>query len=316
MLVDSTQLAFPTDIKINNNLVPIYIGTAKKVFSKIPFFLDIECSQIRLDEDDNYELDETSIFPIMTYYSNITEETSVAIGSNTLIINNISIPYEIKLNKNIILIGYNDINDVLFSSTISKITYSLDRIIKIELDDIILSGIYKIRIIERKTENIKFTYNPLTKIVQLDWENKKFFNSIISGIITYTCFFKNYFIQTINKNDILNFDGPLNIVVANHIHNSSQKAIVISIPNESYLDMALEEIEINQYGYMIIPIELSSISYNKIENFVKNKQYENMYFITIIPTDINQSVIQTFYYSYSYPAWIEDEWSGNHKWVE
>lgn len=269
------QQAFPIEIIENNNLKPVYIGIGKKVFNEIPNFIANDKVKLSISED--YILDNSTIKSFITYWkdSNIFDY-----NLNGKILTNLNIPYNNKLSDNILFVVYSSGPDqITFVSTISRIVYSNENIIQIHLDQIPPNGMYHCQILERETKQIPHTYNDNSKTITLLYDDifiTGSFQTIFPKLsyVEYTCTLSKLLINPELQNIV---ENPLGI-----IRSISKEATIISIPNELYLNQALDEIEINDYGYSIIPIGLSGKINSNIIDFVKNKELENKYHLALI----------------------------------
>lgn len=296
-----SELAVPNSQSSQSNMIPIFIGTSKTLHSQIPSFSDNSYETIQLALDSGYIVDPTSIQPNITYWQEVSSQFMITNSAATNSIA-VSIPITQKFNTNTLFVVYDVSNNLLFASTINNFKYNLNNLISITLDNTLaLTGSLRCKLLLKTTALIPYTYNPLNYEINLTFANKTNISSFPSVIVNESTISFNY----INNSVILNQYPSDSVTMAQAVANeqnlelskglySSSTAIVISIPDDTHINEAIELMEQLTSGYYIVPISLSSNSINTLASFVKTVQ--NKYVSLLVPSvDISKVIFTGTY---------------------
>jgi hypothetical protein len=269
-----------------DNMIPIFIGISKTQVSSIPVFTDSTYNIIQLNPDSDQIIDSTSIVPTISYWKDLTSEINLTNSSstNTVIC---SIAITSKFNSNSLFVIYDSSNNLLFASNISSFTYNLNSLISFNLSTILtLTGTLKYKLIEKVSEIIPYTYDVSSKQVTLTFTNRsniitfptviKVDSTIVYNYTNNTAILTVY--DTISSTDISN---EKNLELSKGL-NYSKQAIVVSIPNETYINDAINLIKYQTVGYYIVPISLSDSSIKLLSSYVKSIT-DNRFLSLLIP---------------------------------
>ena len=265
------QIALPSTQPAIDNMIPIFIGTSKTNYSGQPVFTDTTYNVIQLTLDDSYIIDPISIIPTITYWKEVSAGTISIVAPTNLI--TLSIPVTAKFNSNSLFIIYDNENNLLFSSTINNFTYNLNNLISINLDNqLTLTGSLNFKLISKVTEIIPFIYNAYTKQITLQFTSKSNNVSFPNTVTNQSTISYNY---TINEIVITTFDPTVDIAaneqnpeLSDGLSLLTTQAIIISIPNDSYIGAVIELLKIQTIGYYIVPINLSDTSVTLLNSFI------------------------------------------------
>lgn len=291
------QLAFPNTETPLDKMIPIFIGTSKILHSENLVFTDNTYTTIQLSSNNDYLIDETSINPIIAYWKEAASFQINYTANNNLI--ELAISINTKFDPNCIFVLEDSLGNLLHTSKITTFTYALNTLTSIKIESPYSeSNTFNCKLIYKTKESIPFTYIPSKNIIQLSYENKSTTKIIIDtnntiaplGIslseskLTYNYTNKKITTTTyasITTEDILN---EQNLEMSKGLSLSSS-AIIISIPNESFIYEAIETIKLLNYGYYIVPISLSLNSINLLKSFIESASSNYSYFTLFIPAE-------------------------------
>lgn len=276
-----------------DNMIPIFIGISKTQVSSIPVFTDSTYNIIQLNPDSDQIIDSTSIVPTISYWQELTTEISLTNSSSTNIIT-CSIPITAKFNPNCLFVIYDSSNNLLFASNISSFTYNLTSLISFTLSTTLtLTGTLTYKLIEKVSEVIPYTYNISSQQVSLTFSNRSnivSFPTVINAdsIITYNTTINTSTLTIYNPVTATDISNEKNLELSKGLNYSSQ-AIVVSIPDETYINNAIDLIKYQTVGYYIVPINLSTTSINILSAYVKSivdNRFLSLLIPAVMPADL------------------------------
>lgn len=286
------QLPFDSDKKIIDKMIPIFIGQSQRLIKEKPTFIDNDYTIIQLPIKDNSNIKESSIKAKITYWKYYTEEITYINNAN----DTIKIPLNVSIENQIdngIFVVYDNLNNLLFSSNITKYNYTLTELESIELSKaLILTGTLKCRIIYKYNDYLDFTYDNSTKQIFLIYTDKVNLISLKSVIAEQS--YVTY-IENISKTSYVIYDEITEDIIKNEYNTNiqiglskSSQAILISIENEYYINEVIQILKTLNYGYYIVPINLIKSNIDLLINYVKDEN-DNNYKSIIIPPSLPET---------------------------
>jgi hypothetical protein len=292
---DIQQLALDSTVSAIEKMIPIFIGTSKTMVSEEPIFTDTTYKTIQLSVDNDHAIDQNSITPYLTYWEQVSARFLMDFVTPTYIV------YMPNLNpgifdKDSIFVLYDNSGKLLFSSKIESFVYDVDVLTSIKLTTLCpLVGNYNFTLINKVKKLVTFDFDNTTNQV---WPNYPTFAPIVSfqniisseSTISYKIYskivnLKTY--ETITPEDISN---EQNIAISKGLLSSSA-AVVINIPNDTYINSAIELIKTLDYGYYIVPIDLSTNSIKALASYVQFSELDTSYKTLLIPAEQAESKI-------------------------
>lgn len=295
MIYTIDQLTSSTQVVKLDRMIPIFIGKTKVLVTETPVFINANHTLIQIDPEQNYIVDEDSIVPTIVYWKFLTSEITITNASATTTTVTLNYATTEKFNSNALFIVYDINTGILFSSTIESFIYSTSQLVSITLTDALsITGTLTCKLVIKSTDIIPFTYDRALRQIQLIFADR--FEAVdlsfdlLGSTVTYDaipnqCQLTIY--QDITQPDI---DRESNEYIAIGLEKS-KSAIVVSIPNDSYINEALDKILSYRVGYYIVPIGLSNASINTIIQFCKVNRVDDFYCTIVSPSLITSSTI-------------------------
>ena len=278
------QLALDSATSSIEKMTPIFIGASKVSRSEKPIFTDNTYNTIQLSLDNVNAIDETSIEPVISYWKELASFGTEYTSGTSLIA--VSIATTTKFSNNCILNFLDESGELLYSSNVKSFIYNLTSLVIIELETPYSgNGYFNFVLILKTKETIPFTYNNITGQINLSFNDKSeivsFPNVVVNeSLISYDYINKSMYLKVYEKIENIDIINEGNIGIAKGL-SLSKSAVVVSIPNESFVPSAIELIKTLNYGYYIVPIDLSYNSIQLLAGFVKN--YDYSYFSLLVP---------------------------------
>lgn len=303
---DIQQLAFDSTVPTIEKMIPIFIGTSKTIVSEKPTFTDNTYEVIQLSTNNEYEIDQNSIIPYITYWKLVSAEFFMNFQTPTYIVYLPDINPGI-FDKESIFVLYNNGQDLLFSSKIKSFTYDNGSLTSLELvDKCPFVGDYSFALISKVKENLLVNYNSSTKQITINTDNFAFFNLLETvflneSTVTYNIYNKSVELktfQTITSEDITNEQNP---AISKGL-SLSNSAVVINIPNDTFINSVIELIKTLDYGYYIVPIDLSINSIKALSSYVQFSESNTSYKTLLIPAGQAENKIISYNNTYIPPT--------------
>lgn len=291
-----TESVVSTIQTTTSNMIPIFIGQSQSYLESVPQFTDILYSHIALPNNQNKNIDTSSVNLNIKYWKQLYSGTyTISSPPNTQIIFSIALPLELDLTC--MFVVFDSDNNILFSSTINTINSNLTTLNYILIDiPLTLSGSLILGIIKTVTENLDYTLDVDSQGLVVIYDNK-----ISSTSFSYVCIQNSTISYNINNIGFsakiysainsLNSNAMLLEDISNESNNdikqgliASQNSgcIVINYDSTCNSQNIINYLEANHNGYYLIPINLDINTINALSSYIKNNS--NQFLSMLIST--------------------------------